>query len=115
MSGLASISTPLSPSGRAPAPGVTARCRDYQRMASTLAWISAHFEEQPSLTDIASRAGTSPYHFQRLFSRWVGLSPKKYVQFLTLEHAKHSLAASVGRRTAPAHSKTWRAVSAVRG
>lgn len=75
-------------------PDVSSRCRDYQRMADTLAWISAHFEEQPMLADIASRAGTSPYHFQRLFSRWVGLSPKKYVQYLTLERAKASLDAS---------------------
>ncbi len=74
--------------------GVSSRCRDYQRMADSLNWISAHFEEQPTLADIASRAGASPYHFQRLFSRWVGLSPKKYVQHLTLEHAKASLDAS---------------------
>lgn len=78
----------------ATAPGVTSRCRDYQRMADTLAWISAHFEEQPSLTEIAARAGQSPYHFQRRFSRWVGLSPKKYVQFLTLARAKACLDAS---------------------
>ncbi len=74
--------------------GVSAQCRDYQRMADTLAWISRHFEEQPTLADIASQAGASPYHFQRLFSRWVGLSPKKYVQHLTLERAKASLDAS---------------------
>lgn len=74
-----------------PLPGVPAQCRDYQRIADTLTWLSAHFEEQPTLTDIASRAGASPYHFQRLFSRWVGLSPKKYVQYLTLERAKASL------------------------
>ena len=53
-----------------------------------------HFDEQPSLADMAARTGTSPYHFQRLFSRWVGLSPKKYVQFLTLERAKACLNAS---------------------
>jgi AraC family transcriptional regulator of adaptative response/methylated-DNA-[protein]-cysteine methyltransferase len=63
-------------------------------MADTLTWISDHFEEQPTLSDIAARAGTSPYHFQRLFSRWVGLSPKKYVQYLTLDRAKASLDAS---------------------
>ena len=74
--------------------GVSSRCRDYRRMADSLTWISAHFEEQPTLADIASRAGSSPYHFQRLFSRWVGLSPKKYVQHLTLERAKASLDAS---------------------
>ena len=94
MSGLTSISASVSPPTGAPATSVTSRCRDYQRMADTLQWISAHFEEQPSLADIASRAGTSPYHFQRLFSRWVGLSPKKYVQFLTLERAKACLDAS---------------------
>lgn len=80
--------------GSAPGLSVSAQCRDYQRMADTLAWISRHFEEQPTLADIASRAGASPYHFQRLFSRWVGLSPKKYVQHLTLERAKASLDAS---------------------
>jgi len=80
--------------GSAPEASVSTQCRDYQRMADTLAWISRHFEEQPTLADIASYAGASPYHFQRLFSRWVGLSPKKYVQHLTLEHAKASLDAS---------------------
>ena len=77
-----------------PPASVSTQCRDYQRMADTLAWISRHFQEQPTLADIASRAGASPYHFQRLFSRWVGLSPKKYVQHLTLERAKASLDAS---------------------
>jgi len=75
-------------------PAIASRCRDYRRMADTLNWISVHFEEQPMLADMASRAGASPCHFQRLFSRWVGLSPKKFVQHLTLERAKASLDAS---------------------
>ena len=75
-------------------PAISSRCRDYRRMADTLTWISAHFEEQPTLADMASRAAASPCHFQRLFSRWVGLSPKKYVQHLTLERARASLDAS---------------------
>ncbi len=75
-------------------PAISSRCRDYRRMADTLTWISAHFEEQPMLADMAARAGASPCHFQRLFSRWVGLSPKKYVQHLTLARAKASLDAS---------------------
>lgn len=87
-------STSLSARDHAPAPRLASRCRDYQRMSDTLDWLSAHFHEQPSLADIASRAGASPYHFQRLFSRWVGLSPKKYVQFLTLERARACLDAS---------------------
>lgn len=78
-----------------PAPDTLgARRRDYERMASSLTWLSAHFASQPSLADIAARAGMSPHHFQRIFTRWVGLSPKKYVQFLTLERAKACLAAS---------------------
>jgi AraC family transcriptional regulator of adaptative response/methylated-DNA-[protein]-cysteine methyltransferase len=92
MSGQTSVSAPDV--AAAPPPRIATRCRDYQRMADTLEWISAHFEQQPSLADIAARTGASPYHFQRLFSRWVGLSPKKYVQFLTLERAKACLDAS---------------------
>ncbi|MDX1433947.1 MAG: methylated-DNA--[protein]-cysteine S-methyltransferase [Gammaproteobacteria bacterium] len=81
--------------GRAPAPGaLTARRRDYERIADSLAWLAAHFEEQPTLAETAAQAGLSAYHFQRLFSRWVGLSPKKYVQYLTLERAKQCLATS---------------------
>ena len=75
-------------------PSTTQRCGDYQRIAAALDWISEHFEEQPTLLDISAHAGLSPYHFQKLFSRWVGLSPKKYVQYLTLERAKSSLEAS---------------------
>jgi AraC family transcriptional regulator of adaptative response/methylated-DNA-[protein]-cysteine methyltransferase len=75
-------------------PSTASRCEDYQRMAHALEWISEHFEEQPTLADVAAHAGLSPYHFQRLFSRWVGLSPKKFVQYLTLERARSSLDAS---------------------
>ena len=92
MSGPTYVSASQIPA--APRSSVSSRCRDYQRVADTLAWISAHFDEQPTLADIASRAGASSCHFQRLFSRWVGLSPKKYVQYLTLERAKASLGAS---------------------
>ena len=88
------MNTSIAPAAehiQGPPPSIPAQCRDYERIADTLEWLSAHFEEQPTLTDIASRAGASPYHFQRLFSRWVGLSPKKYIQYLTLERAKASL------------------------
>ena len=91
------MNTSIAPAAehiQGPPPSIPAQCRDYERIADTLEWLSAHFEEQPTLADIASRAGASPYHFQRLFSRWVGLSPKKYIQHLTLERAKASLAES---------------------
>jgi AraC family transcriptional regulator of adaptative response/methylated-DNA-[protein]-cysteine methyltransferase len=68
--------------------------RDYQRMEAALKWLAGNFDAQPPLQTIAARAGLTPHHFQRTFSRWVGLSPKKFVQFLTLERAKRSLDAS---------------------
>lgn len=66
-------------------------CRDYQRIEQTLNWLAEHLEDQPPLAEIAARSGLSEYHFQRLFTRWVGLSPKKFLQYLTLERAKKSL------------------------
>ena len=64
------------------------------RVERALDWLSRNFERQPSLAEAARRAGLSEHHFQRLFRRQVGLSPKKYVQFLTLERAKKVLAQS---------------------
>ncbi|MEM6676928.1 MAG: bifunctional helix-turn-helix domain-containing protein/methylated-DNA--[protein]-cysteine S-methyltransferase [Pseudomonadota bacterium] len=61
-------------------------------MAEAIAWIDAHRAEQPSLDDLAAAMGYSPAHFQRAFSAWVGVSPKRYLQYLTLEHARHLLA-----------------------
>ena len=78
----------------APPPAPAAREDDTLRVERALDWLSRNFERQPSLAEAASRAGLSEYHFQRLFRRQVGLSPKKYVQFLTLERAKKVLARS---------------------
>ena len=64
------------------------------RVERALDWLSRNFERQPSLADAAGHVGLSEYHFQRLFRRQVGLSPKKYVQFLTIERAKEVLARS---------------------
>lgn len=68
--------------------------RTMRRMERVLRWLSEHYIDQPSLEDTAAVIGLGPHHFQRLFTRYVGVSPKKYVQFLTLEHAKRSLADS---------------------
>ena len=67
---------------------------DLSRMERALDWLSRNFERQPSLAEAAGHAGLSEYHFQRCFRRQVGLSPKKYVQFLTLARAKDMLAQS---------------------
>jgi AraC family transcriptional regulator, regulatory protein of adaptative response / methylated-DNA-[protein]-cysteine methyltransferase len=65
---------------------------DYARIGKALEFIAAHVEEQPSLDRIAEELGLGPHHLQRLFTRWVGVSPKKFLQYLTLERAKASLA-----------------------
>ncbi len=64
---------------------------DYARMAQAIAFLSHHYRRQPTLDEAAREAGLSPHHFQRTFQRWAGVSPKKFVQFLTLEHARRLL------------------------
>lgn len=64
---------------------------NYQRIASAIEYLNDHFREQPALEDIAAHVHLSPYHFQRLFTAWAGVSPKKFLQLLSLEHAKHLL------------------------
>jgi len=66
--------------------------RDYRRVADALRFISAHRAEQPDLAQVAEAVGLSEYHFQRLFARWAGVTPKRFLQFLTKEHAKRLLA-----------------------
>lgn len=67
---------------------------DYQRIEAALQYLDAHYREQPALSDVAASVGLSEYHFQRLFSRWVGISPKRFLQFVTKEYAKTLLDAS---------------------
>lgn len=64
---------------------------DYYRIEKALQYIENHFERQPELKEIAEAACLSEYHFQRVFSRWVGIGPKRFLQFLTKEHAKKLL------------------------
>lgn len=64
---------------------------DYYRIAEALQYISQNREHQPSLDNIAEQVHLSPYHFQRLFSDWAGVSPKKFLQYLSIEHAKSVL------------------------
>ncbi|MGI9304822.1 MAG: bifunctional transcriptional activator/DNA repair enzyme AdaA [Gammaproteobacteria bacterium] len=71
-----------------------AHCQDYQRIERALAWLAKNFQRQPSLAEISAEAGVSEFHFQRVFTHWVGISPKKFLQYLTLERAKQCLASS---------------------
>ena len=65
----------------------------YQRIAKAMAYVQAHHREQPRLEDIAAHVQLSPFHFQRLFADWVGTTPKKFLQYITLSHAKALLQA----------------------
>jgi len=65
--------------------------RDYQRIASALEYLEAHAREQPSLAAIAEHVNLSEFHFQRLFRRWAGISPKRFLQYLTLAHTQDIL------------------------
>ncbi|QHQ36955.1 methylated-DNA--[protein]-cysteine S-methyltransferase [Algicella marina] len=64
----------------------------YGVMARAIDYIGAERNAQPTLEDVAAATGLSPAHFQRIFSQWVGVSPKRYQQYLTLDHAKTLLA-----------------------
>ena len=72
----------------------TQAARDYARIEAAIAFLQAHFRDQPDLDRIAAAVNVSPFHFQRLFVRWAGVSPKQFLRCLTLEHAKRALADS---------------------
>ena len=65
--------------------------RDYGRIENAIRFIEAHYHDQPSLDEVAAAIHLSPHHFQRLFTRWAGVSPKQFMRFLTVEHAKAML------------------------
>lgn len=67
---------------------------DYARIEKAILFLEANYQRQPELREVAEGAGLSEFHFQRLFRRWAGISPKRFLQFLTLEHAKSLLGAS---------------------
>lgn len=64
---------------------------DYQRIERAILYLEKHYRRQPELREIADSIGLSEYHFQRLFTRWAGISPKRFLQFLTKEGAKELL------------------------
>ena len=67
---------------------------DYDRIAEAISFITGRVIRQPTLQDIARHVHLSPFHFQRLFSRWAGVTPKRFLQVLTLERAKQLLSES---------------------
>ena len=65
--------------------------QDYALVAQAIRYLESHRREQPELAEIAGHVGLSEFHFQRLFSRWAGVSPKRFLQALTVEEARRSL------------------------
>lgn len=61
---------------------------NYERIAKAIAYIQANFKSQPHLDEVAEVVHLSPFHFQRLFSEWAGTTPKKFLQYISIEHAK---------------------------
>lgn len=64
---------------------------NFSRVAAAINYISSNFKTQPGLEEVAEKINLSPFHFQRLFTDWAGVSPKKFLQYLTVEHAKRML------------------------
>lgn len=61
---------------------------DYQRIEQAIHYLKDHFREQPDLDEVARQVHVSPFHFQRMFKNWAGISPKKFLQYISVEHAK---------------------------
>ncbi|ENX17127.1 hypothetical protein F895_01062 [Acinetobacter sp. CIP 64.2] len=65
--------------------------RNYERIAQAIQYIQQNFQQQPQLDEVAAHIHLSPAHFQRLFTEWVGTSPKKFLQYMSVEYAKQIL------------------------
>ena len=64
---------------------------NFDRIEEAIGYIKTNFKTQPSLDEIAEKIHLSPFHFQRLFTEWAGVSPKKFLQYISVEHAKNIL------------------------
>lgn len=64
---------------------------NYSRVAKAIEFVKSNFKAQPSLDEISDQVHLSPFHFQRLFAEWAGTTPKKFLQYVSLEHAKKML------------------------
>lgn len=65
--------------------------QNFDRIAQAINYLKEHFREQPNLEQVAEHVHLSPYHFQRMFTDWAGVSPKKFLQYLSTSYAKHLL------------------------
>src|SRR6187399_884188 len=64
---------------------------NFSRIAEAIGYITENYKAQPGLEEVAEKIHVSPFHFQRMFTEWAGVSPKKFLQYITVEHAKKML------------------------
>ncbi|MBA4057230.1 MAG: 6-O-methylguanine DNA methyltransferase, partial [Marivirga sp.] len=64
---------------------------NYQRIEEAIQYLEKNFQRQPELDDVAEKVHLSPFHFQRIFTEWAGISPKRFLQFLTVDFLKDKL------------------------
>lgn len=76
---------------------------NYTRISEAIAYISKNFRQQPTLDEVAAEVGLSPFHFQRLFTDWAGVSPKQFLRYISVEHAKQILKESTNTLLDAAH------------
>ena len=82
-----------------PGPQHTAALRDYDSVRRAIAFISEHWRAQPTIEAMAEAAAVTPDELHHLFRRWAGLTPKAFMQALTLDHAKSLLRDSARNRS----------------
>lgn len=67
---------------------------NYQRIEKAIEYLQQHFQRQPGLDEVAEKVHLSPFHFQRIFTEWAGISPKRFLQYLTTGYLKKKLLSS---------------------
>jgi O-6-methylguanine DNA methyltransferase len=70
---------------------MSSKSTNYQRIEAAINFIVANFKNQPSLDEVAAHVHLSPFHFQKLFTDWAGVSPKQFLQYISISHAKEML------------------------
>ena len=86
---------------------------NYRRIEQAIRYLEKNFQHQPELGAVADAVGLSPFHFQRIFSEWAGISPKKFLQFLTVDYLKdriretHSIAAAADEAGLSSQSRVY--------
>lgn len=70
---------------------LTAEQHQYDTIARAIEYLYTHFKDQPDLEEVAAQVHVSPFHFQRMFTEWAGISPKRFMQFLTADFLKQKL------------------------